>query len=389
MVIKMIHTGMIFCRINKEMFERFRSHPNTNLHKQDKRYRTWANTGFKEFGITYIQARYIKKPDFEAVHMTCRLNFKRLIEQENRVLTYKESDHDAVVCAFNQIMMQVGLPFWNFWKVNRIDYCIDIKTDHVAEYIYLMQKGDIPHHQKLPYHPVNKRREHKKGSVYLIARARDKRSNKTGSVTVNFYDKYLQKLNEQVVTMTVTDAEVEQARNILRLEIQCFLPKISSLKNKYKLSDTRLEQYLSDDICCTVIEHMLLKITHKGAYLRKSEALKAIDASSYQTGTKIKLKAIIEAVSKQYQSVAKVRESFIADGTVKKDEFTRLIKRLDDLDVNPVTIGDKKHISGLKLKDGLPNLYDLFFDACQNELYEDSPESFMYLDEAVQEDDEP
>ena len=91
----MIHTGMIFCRINKEMFERFRSHPNTNLHKQDKRYRTWANTGFKEFGITYIQARYIKKPGFEAVHMTCRLNFKRLIEQENRVLTYKESDHDA------------------------------------------------------------------------------------------------------------------------------------------------------------------------------------------------------------------------------------------------------------------------------------------------------
>ena len=92
----------------------------------------------------------------------------------------------------------------------------------------------------------------------------------------------------------------------------------------------------------------------------------------------MKLKAIIEAVSKQYQSVAKVRESFIADGTVKKDEFTRLLKRLDDLDVNPVTIGDKKHISGLKLKDGLPNLYDLFFDACQNELYEDSPESFMY-----------
>lgn len=103
----------------------------------------------------------------------------------------------------------------------------------------------------------------------------------------------------------------------------------------------------------------------------------------------MKLKAIIEAVSKQYQSVAKVRESFIADGTVKKDEFTRLLKKLDDLDVNPVTIGDKKHISGLKLKDGLPNLYDLFFDACQNELYEDSPESFMYLDEAVQEDDEP
>lgn len=57
--------------------------------------------------------------------------------------------------------------------------------------------------------------------------------------------------------------------------------------------------------------------------------------------------------------------------------------------MNPVTLGDKKAVAGLNLKQGLPNLYDLFFDACQRELYEDSPESFMYLDEAVQEDDEP
>ena len=168
----MIHTGMIFCNINKDQFEKFRSHPDTKPHRQDK-FRTWVNIAFKDYGITYIQARYIQKPQFTAVHVTCRLNFKRLIEQENRVLTYKESDHDAVVYAFNQIMMQVGLPSWNFWKVSRIDYCIDIKTDHVADYIYLMQKGDIPRHQKLAYNPVNKRREHKKGSVYLIARARE------------------------------------------------------------------------------------------------------------------------------------------------------------------------------------------------------------------------
>lgn len=382
----MIHTGMIFCRINKEMFEKFRSHPGTYWHKQDG---TWANTSYTADGLTYLQARYVRKKGYEAVHVTCRLNFKRLIEQENRVLTYKESDHDAVVYAFNQIMMQVGLPSWNFWKVSRIDYCIDIKTDHVAEYIYLMQKGDIPYSQKLPYNPVNKRREHKRGSLYLIAKARDSRKKRTGSMTVNFYDKYQQKLHEQEITGTVTDAELDQAKDILRLEIQCFLPKINSIKDRYHLSDKTLKRYLSDDICCDVIENMLLKITHKGAYRRKSEALQIIDSSSYQTQTKLKLKAIIEAVSKQYQSVAKVRESFIADGTVKKDEFTRLIKKLDDLDVNPVTLGDKKAVAGLNLKQGLPNLYDLFFDACQNELYEDSPESFMYLDEAVQEDDEP
>lgn len=385
----MIHTGMIFCNINKDQFEKFRSHPDTKPHRQDK-FRTWVNIAFKDYGITYIQARYIQKPQFTTMHVTCRLNFKRLIEQENRVLTYKESDHDAVVYAFNQIMMQVGLPSWNFWKVSRIDYCIDVKTDHVEHYIHLMQKGDIPYHQKLPYNPVNKRREHKKGSVYLIARARDKRSNKTGSVTVNFYDKYLQKLNEQAVTMTVTDAEVEQARNILRLEIQCFLPKINSLKNSYSLTDTRLEQYLSDYICCNVIEDMLFKIARKGAYLRMSEALQIIDASSYQTRTKIKLKALVKAVARQYQSVAKVRDMFISDGTVRdREAFSDLLRKLDKLDVNPVTIPDKKAITGLRLKEGLPNLYDLFFDAVQGELYEDSAESMIYLDEAVQEDDEP
>lgn len=382
----MIHTGMIFCRINKEMFERFRSHPGTYWHKQDG---TWANTSYTADGLTYLQARYVRKKGYESVHVTCRLNFKRLIEKDNHVLTYKKSDHNAVVQAFNEIMLEVGLPLWDYWQVSRIDYCVDVKTDHVVDYICLMQKGSIPYSQKLPYNPVNKRREHKRGSLYLIAKARDSRRKRTGSMTVNFYDKYQQKLHEQEITGTVTDAELDQTKDILRLEIQCFLPKINSIKDRYQLSNKTLEQYLSDDICCDVIENMLLKITHKGAYRRKSEALQIIDSSSYQTQTKLKLKAIIEAVSKQYQSVAKVRESFIADGTVKKDEFTRLIKRLDDLDVNPVTIGDKKHISGLKLKDGLPNLYDLFFDACQNELYEDSPESFMYLDEAVQEVSEP
>lgn len=385
----MIHTGMIFCNINKDQFEKFRSHPDTKPHRQDK-FRTWVNIAFKDYGITYIQARYIQKPQFTAVHVTCRLNFKRLIEQENRVLTYKESDHDAVMQVFNQIMLQVGLPSWVNWKVNRIDYCIDVKTDHVEDYIHLMQKGDIPHHQKLPYNPVNKRREHKKGSVYLIARARDKRSHRTGSMTVNFYDKYLQKLNEQAVTMTVTDAEVEQARNILRLEIQCFLPKINSLKNSYSLADTRLEQYLSDYICCNVIEDMLFKIARKGAYLRMSEALQIIDASSCQARTKIKLKALIKAVARQYQSVAKVRDMFISDGTVRdREAFSDLLRKLDKLDVNPVTIPDKKAITGLRLKEGLPNLYDLFFDAVQEELYEDSAESMIYLDETVQEDDEP
>lgn len=385
----MIHTGMIFCNINKDQFEKFRSHPDTKPHRQDK-FRTWVNIAFKDYGITYIQARYIQKPQFTAVHVTCRLNFKRLIEQENRVLTYKESDHDAVMQVFNQIMLQVGLPSWVNWKVNRIDYCIDVKTDHVEDYIHLMQKGDIPHHQKLPYNPVNKRREHKKGSVYLIARARDKRSHRTGSMTVNFYDKYLQKLNEQAVTMTVTDAEVEQARNILRLEIQCFLPKINSLKNSYSLADTRLEQYLSDYICCNVIEDMLFKIARKGAYLRMSEALQIIDASSCQARTKIKLKALIKAVARQYQSVAKVRDMFISDGTVRdREAFSDLLRKLDKLDVNPVTIPDKKAITGLRLKEGLPNLYDLFFDTVQEELYEDSAESMIYLDETVQEDDEP
>ena len=59
----MIHTGMIFCNINKDQFEKFRSHPDTKPHRQDK-FRTWVNIAFKDYGITYIQARYIQKPQF-------------------------------------------------------------------------------------------------------------------------------------------------------------------------------------------------------------------------------------------------------------------------------------------------------------------------------------
>ena len=52
----MIHTGMIFCNINKDQFEKFRSHPDTKPHRQDK-FRTWVNIAFKDYGITYIFAK--------------------------------------------------------------------------------------------------------------------------------------------------------------------------------------------------------------------------------------------------------------------------------------------------------------------------------------------
>ena len=50
-----------------------------------------------------------------------------------------------------------------------------------------------------------------------------------------------------------------------------------------------------------------------------------------------------------------------------RKRFNSYLHKLDDLGINPVMIPDNLKLAGLRYKDGLPNLYDLFIDALEKE----------------------
>lgn len=208
----MVHTATItYVPASKELFKAFVNANGTAYYQQENKY---MNTSYKEQGIR-VSAYIMKKNGYSTYAFKCRINFKRLIEQQDRISVYSDADFKEIVNKFNTIMEYLGgLPSFENWNTNRIDYCINIKTPYVKEYIDLMQKGDVPHSQRLSYNPSNRNYAHRKGSVYLVSKARDKRKGNTGSTTINFYDK-----EDQIKKEQADNSVIEQAKNILRLEV--------------------------------------------------------------------------------------------------------------------------------------------------------------------------
>lgn len=356
----MVHTATLTLKPSRTVFEIFTQQPDTYFLKQEN---IWMNKSFKRYGIV-LTGKIYYYDGFAMRSIQCRINFKRVIEEQDRIAVYTDADFDKMVDTFNSIMVYLGgLPTFDNWNVKRIDYCINIKTPYVKEYIALMQKGDIPAWQRLAFNPVSKRYTNRIGSVYLPAKSSNIKENKTGSMTINFYDKSQQQTAEAMKNNTISEAVLLQSENILRLEVQCHRPKLDSLKRKYSLDDKKIINFLSPQISYDVLETAILKVCHKGDYHRKTVAEQMIEASKgLHDKTKEDLKTLLREVNKQHQSISKARDRLAAAGIYTENKFNQLLKKLDELNINPVTIPDNKSIAAKRQKDGLPNIYDLFFE---------------------------
>lgn len=356
----MIHTATLTLQPSKSTFQIFQNNPKTYFLKQEN---IWMNKEYKTSGII-ITGKICTFDSFQTYLFTCRINFKRLIEQQDRLAVYTDEDYQKMVTAFNTLMVYLGgLPTFENWNVNRIDYCINVKTPYVQEYIALMQKGDIPAWQRQSYNPSSKRYTHMLGSVYLPSKSRNIKQNKTGSLTINFYNKYQELSVESIKNKEITEAQLNQAKDILRLEVQCHRPKLDSIRQKYSLENKKIIHYLSPQISFDVLESAILKVCKKGDYCRKSVALEKIDnEKGLHDSTKNNLKMILTEVNRQHQSITKARDNLVAAGQLTKTKFNQLLTKLDELNINPVTISDNKSIDGIHQKDGLPNIYNLFFE---------------------------
>ncbi|MFF2155187.1 hypothetical protein ACFVVQ_07725 [Paenibacillus chitinolyticus] len=95
------------------------------------------------------------------------------------------------------------------YKVDRIDYCINIRTPYMNWYMELIRRSDIPKSFELVLkdNPITKRKEPYKNALRL--------ENK--SVIINFYNKRF-----QIAEVFGYDfPEGQEAEDIIRLEVQC------------------------------------------------------------------------------------------------------------------------------------------------------------------------
>lgn len=283
----------------------------------------------KEKGFTYIQLTS-KKVDvryqYKFMQITIILNPVKLIAK-NKLEVIKQEHIEEVKKIFAEEVQRIhtSLPRLEYWTINRIDYAININTQYVEEYIKLFQRGDKPRNFKELYCSKSKVRKQLDGSFYLISQ----------SVNINFYNKEHERLSQNF--------NKDEAKDLLRLEVQCKKPKTNTLKAKYEFDSRHLEYYLNQEISYQQLKYYYTKTIGVGDYYKLSEAIERVQDSNYTSKTKEKLINVLKAINR-YKSVWKAREKSQYNSSC----FNRYLNKIRVLGVNPITIPSRWGVNMLK-----------------------------------------
>lgn len=376
----MIHTATITygnsidTRVSKGLFEQFMGLTSTQWMPQKKAF---INKALQSDGIVVTGSRHTdSRSGYTWYSFSIRINFIRLIEKENRITVFTEQYTDAVANKFNRLLSELcfGMPDFYQWRVNRIDYCINVYTEHVPQYINLLRKGDKPWFLDVPRNAQgNYTRPY--GSVYYAKgkRHEGQPKKKTTSIAINFYDKESQLKHEQArqiqnhEPVTVTEEMIQQAHNILRLEVQCNKPRTDYLKVKYDMTTKNLHYFLQDDIGIDVLTKGLRQVAMPADYKTKSAVIAEIDSmANWQHTTKDRLIQLVESISRRHNAVWKYRDTLTSEDD--KKALRRDLKRLESMGINVVTIADnEKTLSAEEKRLGLTSVVELALKAIQEE----------------------
>lgn len=292
-------------------------HNGVNLYKHGQGYATHAlkDKGFTEIILSKFKVSEQYKHDY--MQVTIQLNPTKLLGRDKVALT-KEQDLEEVEKLFNDVIETIHLDLNTFmyWTLNRIDYAINIKTSYVKEYIELFQRGDIPYHFQMQYDKSAKTRKQRKGSCYLISK----------STIINFYDKFKERLDN-------TGKEVEAAKDILRLEVQCLKSKTNAIKYKHSFEMKYLGYYLNEKLSLDIIRYYYDKTIGKGDYYKLDKAIEKVNSSNNKPRTKEKLIIVLKEVNSN-RSIWKARQCT----SFSVERFNHYLKLIRQLNINPVTM---------------------------------------------------
>ena len=355
----MIHTYTARIKVCKDFYEQFLSHPSTKLYKERGSVHQTAKNGLlQEIGITLYGHKYsitydrvtaagaTEQISYVNYVIDARVNPSKVIYREKSIDIYKPSDYSIFQDRFNQEIKSFNLPFLpdlEGWKAHRVDFTYNLQTPHVKEYIRLFHKSDLRGFTiKRDQHG---HRSMKAGSLYI----------NNSAVTLNFYDK-MDEMQKAEGGSRHTPEEIQEAKDILRIEVQAGRDKLSNIKRKQEFTTKQISEFMTspgaaEDLVISYAE----KVLGSATYHKKPAAITLINHSKKQKKTKEQLIAVLDEKSKPYRRVDEVR------GDHPELEIDKCKKILRDMDINLITL-DKN----TKVRE-LPSIPALLREAIEEE----------------------
>jgi len=287
--------------------------------------------------------------------MEVRLNPKRLLEVDEYVQVAQSNDYEEICVRFTKVMRplhkklmksesrdQYSLDAIECYRVKRIDYCVNIRTEYCCRYIDLIRKAAIPPCFELVMEMDQraKRRKPHKQCHYI----------KSQSVVVNIYNKDYQ-MNKEFAQYE----RLEDAENIIRVEIQCHAPKTNNMKQQYGWASKEIIHFIDPELVHKMIFDYYKKSVGFEDYYSLDEARRQVEATNFRKSTKKEMIELLELISRK-RSVPQALEAYCSEAKTDDERFddlkrfNKLIRKIKESGINPVTIP-----ASWKLK-YLPNL---------------------------------
>lgn len=384
----MIDTVTITYKCNFTTWNEFKHYESIRkIDKQEDNEKKYMIRDFERYGVQLFGYECKEdKPTKKHRMLEMRLNLAKLAYWDNqRVTCFRGTDKefDKLKRHFNAMIVYIfgskhywNKPMFNAWRLDRIDFALDVELPNVDEYIELIRKGKVPAWATV-YEERNAkshRKEPLKGSYYLTS----------GCVHWNIYDKenrikykieqnksklddsntkkkeYIKKKNK----ISDLQKQLPNAHNILRIEIQILIDKVRRI-DKQKGFNRKWYRYLDRDMQYNLLfgdRGYLAMLEVNARYKGKERAIKAIqNAKGLQKAIKKDMIDIVERLTKKRATLETIKQEFVNTRGYSKEMFNNRIKQFEKIHVNPVTLN----------YDGeLKTIWELAYDVFMNEIRE-------------------
>lgn len=205
------------------------------------RWNLWKRRELKDG--TWLYAGHVRGMKFFYYPATGRLNISgKIIQLMYDSLVLNPDDvYGADMPQFVEDVNQgINSLFWNTeidirqFRVRRIDYCFNVKTAHVGEYIAVMNEAfRRADNGSKTNHTLKCGLD---GSAYVKTKG-DYKKNERRNYVLNFYDKTARLRKQKQDGMRIPEDDWEYAKDVLRLEVQCGFAVVHQLCAEFKMEN--------------------------------------------------------------------------------------------------------------------------------------------------------